>query len=363
MFEINENGLLEEQRQLQEKYLHLSTEQKILDGKLQNLASLTQQLDLDHLPFKSNVPIDTVKLFVTSLSNHFMIEIAQVFARGFSQNKVETKLLIDEIPSLIPKPGLLQIIVAPHEFYPLFLELKITDPEILKKITQNVYLLNVEQPGSIWFEIAYRVSQNAKGIFDINQQGVNELKKRNLTALHTPLGYESYNFGLNEEFDDSLKTIDLVFLGAYTSKREQFISRNASFFNQYNSSIIISRAERPNRQKTLGFYTGVSRNQLLQSSKILINVHAADRTYFEWHRVLLAIGHYCLVVSEDSEYIEPLVEGEHLRLAKVNELPELCEHYLKHPEERLKIINQAYDFVNTNYSIYQTCLIILEQFV
>lgn len=368
MSELDKLNIVKRQKRLKEKHLNLLIEQSILDKNLQNLKILTQQLDsskvlaTDNLPFKSIVPIETVNLFVTSLSNHFMLEIAQVFAQGFIQSKVKTKLITDEIPSLIPKPGLLQIIVAPHEFFPLFLELKITDLDLLKKITQNVYLLNVEQPGSIWFEIAYQSSLSAKGVFDINQQGVQEFQKRNIAVLYTPLGYNSSSFGLNHEIDDSLKTVDLLFLGAYTQKREIFISKNAAFFNKYNSSLIISRVERPNHKKTLGFYTGTERNKLLKSSKILINVHAAARTYFEWHRVLLAIGHFCLVVSEDSEYIEPLINGEHLRLAKLDDIPAICEYYLEQPQERIKIIDQAYQFVNNNYTAHQICLSILKQF-
>lgn len=368
MSKIEKLNILKMQKQLKEKHLHLSNEQSILDKNLQNVKILTQQLDslkvldTDSLPFKSTVPIDTVNLFVTSLSNHFMIEIAQVFAKGFIQSKVKTRLITDEIPSLIPKSGLLQIIVAPHEFFPLFLELQITDLELLKNITQNVYLLNVEQPGSIWFEIAYQFSQYAKGVFDINQQGVQEFQKRKIAVLHTPLGYDSSSFGLNQRVDDSSKTVDLLFLGAYTQKREVFISKNAAFFNKYNSSLIISRVERPNQEKTPGFYTGVERNKLLKSSKILINIHAAERTYFEWHRVLLAMGHFCLVVSEDSEFIEPLINGEHLILAKLDDIPAICEYYLEQPRERLKMINTAYKFVNNHYTAHQICLSILKQF-
>lgn len=143
---------------------------------------LEQNLNLQQLPLpkKLEIPkyqgqIHSVKLFVTSLGNYFMWEIAQIFEEGFKNSGVSVELAIDKIPASTPEAGLIQIIVAPHEFYPLFLEIKLSEIEILE-ITRNVYLLNVEQPGSPWFEIAWQISRLAKGVLDINQQGINEFK-------------------------------------------------------------------------------------------------------------------------------------------------------------------------------------------
>ena len=51
--------------------------------------------------------------------------------------------------------------------------------------------------------------------------------------------------------------------------------------------------------------------QLLRDSRVLLNIHVAQRPYFEWLRVVQAICCGCAVVSEHSAGYEPLVPGEH----------------------------------------------------
>jgi hypothetical protein len=81
MSELDKLNILKRQKQLKEKHLNLSIEQSLLNRNFQNLESLTQQLEpskvlvTDSLPFKSTVPIDTVNLFITSLSNHYIIHL------------------------------------------------------------------------------------------------------------------------------------------------------------------------------------------------------------------------------------------------------------------------------------------------
>lgn len=308
------------------------------------------------------IDISKVKLFVASAGNHFMIEIAQIFAEGFKQNKVATELIFDRIPTVETNPEEIQIIVAPHEFYPLFLESTISDPQTLEKITNNVFLLNVEQPGSSWYELAYQPAKHARGVFDINQQGVNEFKKRGIPVFHVPLGYEASCFEAKSSEDgDRSKPIDLLFLGSYSPKRELFLSKNANLLNRYKSHIVITRIEKPNSHNTPGFYSEERRNQLLRSSKILINIHSADRTYFEWHRVLLAMGNQCLVISENSDCIEPLINGQHLIITDLDKIPLAWEYYLEREHERLELVNSAYKLVTQDYTSKIICQSLLAQ--
>lgn len=302
---------------------------------------------------KSKDGINSARLFVTSVGNHFMLEIAQIFARGFRNNGVSVELAIDEIPSKTLEENLIQIVVAPHEFYPLFLEKKLSEAEI-EKITQNVYLLNVEQPGSLWFEIAFKPSRHARGVFDINQQGVNEFIRRGVSALHTPLGYDSY-FEAKTSNNSLSKPVDILFMGSHSPKREMFFSRNADFFSQYNCRVILTRVDQPNLTHTPGFYAGQERNQLLSDSKIIINIHFADRNYFEWHRVLMAVANQCLVVSETSDYTDPLLNGKHLVLTQFDNITSVCKDYLERKSERVKLTKQAYQLVTESYTAGIVC--------
>lgn len=314
---------------------------------------LSQQ-NLNTLKYQGKT--NAVKLFVTSLGNHFMWEIAQIFEEGFRDSGVSVELAVDQIPSSSPEASLLQIVVAPHEFYPLFLEKKLSRSQIIN-ITKSVYLLNVEQPGSDWFEIAYRVSKLSKGVLDINQQGVNEFKKRGIPTLHSPLGYAQI---LTAELDErESKSVDIVFIGANSKRRELFLSKNANWLNRYNCRLILTRFEQPNLKKTPGFYSDRKRNQLLQSGKILINIHFANRTYFEWHRALIAIGNHCLLISEPSDYTDPLVSDRHIIFAEAETIGEVCQYYLENECERRKITEQAYQFVMEKYTSGIVCLSLL----
>ncbi len=300
--------------------------------------------------------IKSAKLFTTSLGNQFMIEIAHIFAEGFRGKGISTELLIDKLPSWSTEA--LQIIVAPHEFYPLWLEKSLNEAEIVD-LTRLVYFLTMEQPGNSWFELSCRYAKHARGIFDINYQGFREFQERGLSVIHTPLGYD---ICLEATPDPAahLESIDLLFMGSNSPKRELFLSRNASLLNQYNSHLVISRVESPRLVTTPGFYSGSERNRLLAQSKILINIHYGDRAYLEWHRVLLAIANQCLVISETSEHIEPLVNGQHLIITTLEDIPSKCKYYLEHEEERLKIVNQAYDFVTNQLSSTVLCEPLLE---
>ncbi|MFM7546277.1 MAG: hypothetical protein ACKO3I_07195, partial [Synechococcales cyanobacterium] len=249
-----------------------------------------------------------------------MFEIAKIFAEGFEQNGICTQIVTDFVPSSQVGVGEIQIIVAPHEFYPLFLEKEIPPKEI-QNITKACYFLTVEQPGSSWFEIAFQYSKWVKGVFDINIQGVEEFRQRGVKAFYSPLGYSKSLEAVNinsQQINSVEKPIDILFLGSNSPRRESFLAKHAYFFNKCQSKLIISRVERPRQVDTPGFYSGSERNQILQRSKILINIHFGDRTYLEWHRFLICAANRCLLISELSDRVEPLINGKYFILAELD---------------------------------------------
>ena len=66
-----------------------------------------------------------VDLFVTSKSNLFVREIADLLCAGFRAVGCEAQLLIDQIPAEKTEDGKIQIVVTPHEFFNLFLRDKL----------------------------------------------------------------------------------------------------------------------------------------------------------------------------------------------------------------------------------------------
>lgn len=95
----------------------------------------------------------------------------------------------------------------------------------------------------------------------------------------------------------------------------------------------------------------------------MINIHFADRTYFEWHRVLMAIANRCLVVSEPSDYTAPLVSDRHIVFTKPETIDEVCQYYLNNEYERMKITEQAYEFLINHHTSKEICYSLLSKLV
>src|SRR5207253_560693 len=84
--------------------------------------------------------IKTVHLFVTSKSNLFIREIAELLCAGFRAAGCEAQLLVDRIPAERTEGGKIQIVVTPHEFFNLFLSYKLSWEKI-QRLTNHLFLL------------------------------------------------------------------------------------------------------------------------------------------------------------------------------------------------------------------------------
>jgi GT2 family glycosyltransferase len=269
--------------------------------------------------------IGSVRLLVSAAGNEFMLDIARSFKDGFERGPVDCHIVLDERPAP-PQAGLAQLVVAPHEYFPLFLERHLSHGQI-DEVLGDLYLLNVEQPGSQWFETAWEYARRAKGVFDINRAGTLEFLRRGIDAWTAPLGLTpSTSAGASPPLEN--RPLDVVFLGHNSRRREEFLARHADFFSAHNCYLVLTDVACPRRLDTPGYYSGEARQQLLWSSKILLNVHSSERRYFETHRALLAISHACLLVTETSTQTAPLVGGEHFATGPLDALPALCGRYL-----------------------------------
>jgi glycosyltransferase involved in cell wall biosynthesis len=300
-----------------------------------------------------------VELYVAASGNHFMVEIAESFMEGFRVLGLAAEVRLDEVPGPAVPGAAIPIIVAPHEFFPLFLRQKFNRSQIARMV-QDWFLVNTEQPGSPWFELAYVWARSARGVFDINAQGAAILQKRGLAARYTPLGYTPSLESVSDTAGRD-RPIDVLFLGHVSHKRARFFARHAALFHKYNCHFILPDVARPRLSTDPNVFAGSRRNQLVRNSKIILNVHSADRTYFEWHRVMCAAANLCLVVSERSDQSEPFRNGEHLIFGDLDELPRLCEHYLNNESERQIIVGRAYQLLRERLSIADSCRTMLQE--
>jgi hypothetical protein len=321
-------------------------------GSRSDPARRSPRSDLGSLAPQPQEPITAARVFVASLGNSFMREIAETVVYGLRGNDVSAELVVDAAPSAAPPQSLLQLVVAPHEFHPLFLD-RAFDPERVRSLSRAVSFLATEQPGSEFFEIAFPLVRQGLGAFDINGTAVREFARRGVPATWVHLGISPVWIAAGDH--DGNRPIDLLFVGVSTPRRDAFLARHAELFHDAEAGIYLSRDTRPSSGKTPGFVDGDERNRLVASSKILINVHAREGPYFEWHRALLAAANGCLFVSETSDDTEPLVPGEHFVMGDLEELPGLARRWLENEGERRRLTANARQLVTTALDSRITC--------
>src|SRR5437899_3984564 len=303
--------------------------------------------------------IKTVHLFVTSKSNLFIREIAELLCAGFRAAGCEAQLLVDRIPAERTEGRKIQIVVTPHEFFNLFLSYKLSWEKI-QRLTNHLFLLSTEQPESEWFDSNLVAAPHARAMLDIHLSGVAAYRARGLPCLHLPLGYHP----LLEQSAVSAKSkrdLDVCVLAAMTDRREEFIAANAGFFAARNCHIRFVPIGFAKTEETRSYLPIPQRNALLQRAKILLNVHYSDLRYFEWHRALIAMASRCCLISETCEGFEPLVPGKHFVMAKADDLTTCCEYYLEHEDEREAITAAAYDFICERVTQKDNCRAFLER--
>ena len=326
-----------------------------LEGSLarEKLQSFSGELGLTQCDIKA------VHLFVTSKSNLFIREIADLLCAGFRAAGCEAQLLIDQIPAEKTEEGKIQIVVTPHEFFNLFLRDKLPWEKI-QRLTNHLFLLGTEQPESEWFDSNLIVAPHARAMLDIHLSGVAAYRARGLPCFHLPLGYDP----LLEQSDvsaESKRDLDICVLAAMTDRREEFIAANADFFAARNCHIRFVPIGFAKTEETRSYLPIPQRNALLRRAKILLNVHYSDLRYFEWHRALIAMANRCCLISETCEGFEPLVPGKHFVMAKAENLTACCEYYLEHEDERKAITAAAYDFICEHFTQEQNCRAFLQQ--
>ena len=319
-------------------------------ARLQNISST---------PGSTQCDIRAVDLFVTSKSNLFIREIADLLCAGFRAAGCEAQLLIDQIPAEKTVEDKIQIVVTPHEFYNLFLRNKLPWEKI-QRITHHLFLLGTEQPESEWFESNLLVAPHARSMLDIHLAGVAAYRARGLPCFHLPLGYHPSL----EQSDAPAKPerdLDICVLAAMTDRREEFIAANADFFAARNCHVRFVPIGFAKTEETRSYLSVPQRNALMQRAKILLNVHYSQLQYFEWHRALVALANRCCLITETCQGFGPLMPGKHFVMSQAEDLTKCCEYYLNHQEERQAITDAAYNFLCDRFTQKENCRAFLQQ--
>jgi len=300
------------------------------------------------------VKIRRVDLFVTSKSNLFIVEIGQLICAGFRDAGFAAELLIDQFPEEETGADTIQIVVTPHEFFNLFLTPALPWTRI-QAITRSLYLLGTEQPDSDWFHSNLTIAPYAHAMLDINPLGVAGYRARGLRCFHLPLGYHPI-LEQREASAPLARDLDVCLLASMTGRREKILAAHADFFARRNCHLRLVPLGFAKTETTKSYLSVPVRNELLQRSKILLNLHYSDLRYFEWHRMLVGLANGCCIITETCEGYAPLVPGQHFVMVEPEELVRCCEYYLAHPAEREAIAYAGREFVREHLTQAGNCL-------
>ena len=90
---------------------------------------------------------------------------------------------------------------------------------------------------------------------------------------------------------------------------------------------------------------------MLGRSRLLLNLHREGSLAFEWVRALDAISSGCVVLTEPSSDLEPLVPGEHVLVASPARLGTVARAALTDPDALDAIAGAAYDVCTTELDV------------
>jgi glycosyltransferase involved in cell wall biosynthesis len=300
-----------------------------------------------------------VELFATAKSNLFIIEIGELIAAGFRELGCAARLRIDEMPDVNPPPDALQIVVTPHEYYNLFLSEQVSRARA-RELTRNVVLLCTEQPETGWFQSNLQWTPYARGVADINALGVLAYRRRGLRSHHFHLGYHGM-LAAPQQRSHPEREYDITFLGSMTRRREEFLAEHAEFFSRHRCHLRFVPLSFAKTKVTRSYLTAEDRNDLLNQTRILLNLHYSEEKYFEWHRMLAGLANGCCIISETCEGYGALVPGKHFIMVEHEDLLPCCEYYLRHAEECARIAQQGLEFIRAHLRQAQACQVFLQE--
>jgi len=177
------------------------------------------------------------------------------------------------------------------------------------------------------------------------------------TSLLRAAGFDAFNvsLGYSREFGQDLsleRDIDVLFLGKlHSRRRRKIIQKVQEDLQKYNINLTIFDG----REKYLS-----DRTQYLNRVKILLNIVQSPGDWTS-HRFLLGMANKALVVTEPVPNLGPYKRNHHLIETPVEEMARKIAFYLEHDEERNKIVENAYQFIQSEITMAQMCKQIVDK--
>lgn len=236
-------------------------------------------------------------------------------------------------------------VVVPHEFFPLAPDAGGPTPQHLDRTIGFC----VEQPGTVWFEETCRYSRPLGAVVDIRASVVPELRAWGLAAEHFQLGY-SREWDHWDRDENVARPVDVLYLGSAEGRRDRLLASYAETLWARQARLLIP-SEAPKTAPLANYLMGDAKYRQLAGAKCLLNMHRTGANRFEWVRALESICNGCVVITEHSLDLAPLVPAEHLVSARGENLALLADHLLDDPARLAELRLAGYDFVRSELSM------------
>jgi hypothetical protein len=261
-------------------------------------------------------------VFFGDLAHALVFELERLGARA--------RVASGEFPTV--REGSVNVILPPHEFAVLT-----GVPNDARALARCV-LISAEQPQSVFFGGNVELARHAGAVLDINPRAVRNYHGAGVGAEHLQLGYSE---AWDRRPEVSERTIDILFAGRASVRREQALASYADLLERFRCHILLSDDNSPNTASSPNFLAGEEKLRLLAQSKVLLNIHGDGEPYFEWLRVAEAISSGCVVVSEHSTDVEPLRPGQDFLSGRLESLGALAAYAAEDDAERARVAASA----------------------
>ena len=226
-------------------------------------------------------------------------------------------------------------VVVPHEYFVLA-------PPEPEELLARVVGFGVEHPGTEEFETSARYAARLAAQLEIAADSVAELAGRGVAAEEFRLGYvPAWDQWHREPVP---RDVDVAYLASADERRLGVLAGAAGDLAGLRTELVIAPHEQVTGPRP-DFLLGPEKWALLARSKVLLNLHRGTKTSLEWVRVLEALVNGCVVVTEPSTDLGPLVPGEHLIVAEPDRVGAVAAELARDEPRRALVAAAAYDVV------------------
>ncbi|MGZ4249697.1 MAG: glycosyltransferase family protein [Solirubrobacteraceae bacterium] len=228
--------------------------------------------------------------------------------------------------------GATAFVVVPHEYFVL-------SPRPTDRALRRTIAFGVEHPGTETFSTAVAAAALCEAHFEIGEESVAAMRSRGFDAHRFVLGY-------SPEWDHwrrstAERTTDIAYLGTVDERRLRVLARIAPQWSDLRTVLLTPPHEVMSKPRP-DFLTGAEKWRFLATTKVLLNLHREAKTALEWVRVLEAMCNGCVIVTEPSTDLGPIVPGQHLLVADRSRIGAVARAVVGDEELRRTVADRAY---------------------